>query len=166
MIISQSEMGCSIIVAIRQAISAKNASIAQASSHHMRAVYHRYQSLNTVESIATLWKDTETAADSGFHYECHPRKARKSPISVQLQSGNIVMDKWRTILKQIETDHPLDPSVFREGALPIRHHIGGQGGDPGTLRETQISQLSKCTGKPGVPSRSVCTLICTDSLLR
>ena len=58
-----SGIGCSSTETIRKATSAKKAGMAQASSHHMRAVYHRYQSLNTVESIATPWKDAATAAD-------------------------------------------------------------------------------------------------------
>lgn len=50
-------------------MSAKNASVAHASSHHMRAVFHRNQSLNKVKSIAVLWKDAETAAERIAHQE-------------------------------------------------------------------------------------------------
>lgn len=47
-------IGSSSTEATRKATSAKNASTAHASSHHIRLVYHRYQSRNTLESIATL----------------------------------------------------------------------------------------------------------------
>jgi hypothetical protein len=45
----------------RLATSVKRATTAQASSHHIRAIYHLYQSLNKLESIARQWRDAVTA---------------------------------------------------------------------------------------------------------
>ena len=43
------------------ATSVKRATTAQASSHHIRAIYHLYQSLNRLESIARQWREAVTA---------------------------------------------------------------------------------------------------------
>ena len=45
----------------RLATSAKSATTAQASSHHIRAIHHLYQSLNKLESIARQWRDAVIA---------------------------------------------------------------------------------------------------------
>ena len=45
----------------RHATSDKRATTAQVSSHHIRAIYHLYQSLNKLERIARQWRDAVTA---------------------------------------------------------------------------------------------------------
>lgn len=85
-------IGCSSTATSKQAISANNASTAQASSHHIWATCHRYQSLNKVESIATPWKDTETAVKTMVRHPSHPVGERKSPINVQSQARSIELN--------------------------------------------------------------------------
>lgn len=79
----------------RLATSAKKATTAQASSHHIRAIDHLYQSLNKVESIAKQWRDAATAmigSETALDYDKRGKK-RDSPIVVQYVAF-IVYGEW------------------------------------------------------------------------
>ena len=148
MITSPSEMGCSSIAATNQATSARNASATQASSHHMRLVYHRYHSLNKVDSIATLWKDTETAADSGVHSKCHPSKGRKvtnqCPIPVWKHRVGYV-----SVANDLQfcRGHLLADIHIQGGALPRGHPVCNIGVrvETGTVQAVRYTKCSLFT---------------------